>query len=252
MAFGEGFTAQTYEQSHGRDLYRRSMYTFWKRTCRRPRWPRSTRRTARSARLDGARTNTPLQALVLMNDPTYVEAAGKLAERALTEGGRRPASRLAYAFRLATTAASRPAEETKVLRDASSSSKLAAFRSSPKTAAAKLLAVGESPRDPSSSTAAELAAWTTVASVILNLDETDHEVAGLPEALDDHDSYRPMPLHAARAAQFFGRRGARDRRRRAGVAARPGAARRRHSRTGLPSNRGGSSACRTSRRRPSG
>ena len=102
MAFGDGFSAQSYEQSHGKDLYRRGMYTFWKRTVPPASLatfdaPDREKCTARRAL-----TNTPLQALVLMNDPTYVEAARALAQRALREGGKDVDSRLAYAFRLAT------------------------------------------------------------------------------------------------------------------------------------------------------
>ena len=93
MAFGEGFSAQSYEQSHGKDLYRRGMYTFWKRTVPPASLatfdaPDREKCTARRAL-----TNTPLQALVLMNDPTYVEAARALAQRVLLEGGKDDKSR---------------------------------------------------------------------------------------------------------------------------------------------------------------
>jgi hypothetical protein len=168
MAFGDGFSGQTYEQSHGRDLYRRGMYTLWKRTVPPASLatfdaPNREKCTARRAQ-----TNTPLQALVLMNDPTYVEAARALAQRALLEGGTDPNSRLGYAFRLATTR--KPTgQETKVLR-ALLDQRLASFRQSPRSAL-ELLAVGESPRNPSLDPV-ELAAWTTVTSVIFNLDET--------------------------------------------------------------------------------
>jgi len=168
MAFGEGFSAQTYQQSHGRDLYRRGMYTFWKRTV--PPASLSTfdapdreKCTARRAM-----TNTPLQALALMNDPTYVEAARALAQRALIEGGKGDSSRLSYAFRLATARKPTGAEAgvlRRLLRG-----RLEAFQKSPREAA-KLIAIGEAPRDTRLDPAA-LAAWTTVASAILNLDET--------------------------------------------------------------------------------
>ena len=102
LAFGEGYSAQTYEQSHGKDLYRRGMYTFWKRTA--PPASLATFDAPDREKCTGRRalTNTPLQALVLLNDPTYVEAARALAQRALLEGGKDEKQRLAYAFRLAT------------------------------------------------------------------------------------------------------------------------------------------------------
>ena len=84
--FGDGFSAQPYEQSHGKDLYRRGMYTFWKRTVP----PASLRRSTPDREKCTARralTNTPLQALVLLNDPTYVEAARALAQRMLPRAG---------------------------------------------------------------------------------------------------------------------------------------------------------------------
>jgi hypothetical protein len=168
MAFGEGFSAQSYEQSHGPDLYRRGLYTFWKRTVPPASLatfdaPDREKCTARRAF-----TNTPLQALTLMNDPTYVEAARALAQRTLLEGGKDDSARIAYAFRLAT--ARKPAgKETGVLRGLLRG-RLDAFRKD-RRAAAKFVSVGESARDPRIDVA-ELAAWTTVTSAILNLDET--------------------------------------------------------------------------------
>jgi len=166
-------SAQRYVQSHGPDLYRRSMYTFWKRTVP----PASLytfdapdRETCTVRRM---RTNTPLQALVLMNDPTYIEASRKLAERMMTEvsgsvTGGTPADRITLAYRLAL--ARKPnAREIEVLGKLYEM-QLAEYRKD-KDAALKLLKVGESPYnkklDP-----AELAAWTVAASAILNLDET--------------------------------------------------------------------------------
>ena len=168
MAFGEGFSAQSYEQSHGRDLYRRGMYTFWKRTVPPASLatfdaPDREKCTARRAM-----TNTPLQALVLMNDPTFVEAARALAQRALLEGGKDEKTRLAFAFRLAT-ARTPSRKESGVLRGLLKGRR-DTFMRDPR-AALKLLNVGESPRDRSIDPV-ELAAWTTVTSAILNLDET--------------------------------------------------------------------------------
>ncbi len=168
LAFGDGFSGQSYEQSHGRDLYRRGMYTLWKRTA--PPASLSTfdapDREKCAARR--AQTNTPLQALVLLNDPTYVEASRALAQRALLEGGKDTKSRVTYAFRLAT-ARTPTGKEIKVLRTLLDG-RLAAFRKD-RQSALKLLGVGESRRD-NRLDVAELAAYTTVASVIFNLDET--------------------------------------------------------------------------------
>jgi hypothetical protein len=143
------------------------MYTFWKRTMPPPALgtfdaPDREKCTARRPL-----TNTPLQALVLMNDPTYVESARALAARMINEGGRDAAKRIVHGFRLAT--ARRPlAKEVRVLQDFAKQ-QLASYKQDPE-ASLKLLAVGESPYrkqiDP-----AELAAWTMVASTILNLDE---------------------------------------------------------------------------------
>ena len=80
---GDKFSAQKYVQSHGPDLYRRTMYTFWKRTCPPPTLATFDAPDRELCTVRRARTNTPLQALVLLNDPTYVEASRKLAERIL-------------------------------------------------------------------------------------------------------------------------------------------------------------------------
>jgi len=168
MAFGDGFSAQAYRQSHGRELYRRSMYTFWKRTV--PPASLLTFDAPDREKCVGRRalTNTPLQALVLMNDPTYVEAARALGVRALREGGKETTSRLRYAFRLAT-ARWPSAQEVSVLRDLLTR-QMAVYRRDTRAAVA-LLKVGESPLDQNLDVA-EAAAWTVVSSTILNLDET--------------------------------------------------------------------------------
>lgn len=157
-----------YVQDQGDNLYRRGMYTFWKRTCPPPSLmcfdaPNREVCTARRAI-----TNTPLQALVLFNDPTYVEAARHLAQRMLREGGQTPAGQIEFAFKCAVARAPR-AEEQSILQTMLQNA-LARFRLD-QEAARKLISVGASPRDPSLDVT-ELAAWTTVASTILNLDET--------------------------------------------------------------------------------
>ena len=168
LAFGDGFSAQSYEPSHGRDLYRRGMYTFWKRTA--PPASLATFDAPDREKCTGRRalTNTPLQALVLLNDPTYVEAARALAQRTLLEGGKDDKSRVVYAFRLATGRMP-SGKENGVLRKLLET-ELATFARNPE-AANKLVSVGESPRDKRLDPTVH-AAWTTVTSVILNLDET--------------------------------------------------------------------------------
>jgi len=168
MAFGDVFSAQSYVPSKGKDLYRRSMYTFWKRTVPPPSLatfdaPDREKCTARRAL-----TNTPLQALVLMNDPTYVEAARALAQRTLMEAGGNPAKRIQFAFRQAT--GRKPSPEEVQLLGSLAQKQVALYRRD-KQAASELVRVGESPFN-AKLNPSELAAWTVVASSILNLDET--------------------------------------------------------------------------------
>ncbi|MEX2120028.1 MAG: PSD1 and planctomycete cytochrome C domain-containing protein [Pirellulales bacterium] len=164
---GANWTAQTYRLSAGPDLYRRTMYTFWKRTSPPPTLVTFDAPDRETCTVRRARTNTPLQALILLNDPTYVEASRKLAERMMTEAGAEPAERIAFAFRLAT--ARQPSQVEADVLSRIFDEQLAVYRGNAEMAA-KLLDVGQSPRNEQLEPA-ELAAWTTVASVILNLDE---------------------------------------------------------------------------------
>ncbi len=163
---GQKWTAQVYQQSHGRDLYRRTMYTFWKRTSPPPALSTFDAPDREVCTVRRARTNTPLQALVLMNDPTYVEASRKLAERMMHEA-QTPEDRIACAFRLVLARKPSP-EETAVLKTVYD--RQSERYAGDKPAAEKLLSVGESARD-ASLNVVEMAAWANVASVILNLDE---------------------------------------------------------------------------------
>jgi hypothetical protein len=167
IAYGDIFSAQKYTPSSGKDLYRRSMYTFWKRTAPPPSLatfdaPDREKCTARRPM-----TNTPLQALVLMNDPTFVEAARELAQRVIREAGPSVSRRIGLAFQLTT--ARPPATKELRLLSALARTQLSHYRKD-SGAAQGLLAVGAS-RPDSRIDPAELAAWTTVASAILNLDE---------------------------------------------------------------------------------
>jgi hypothetical protein len=162
LAGGGGYKADS-----GEGLYRRSLYTYWKRTISPPSMISFDAPTRESCIVRQTRTNTPLQALTLMNDVTYVEASRKLAERILHEAGTAPKDRIAFAYELALARAPK-AEETKVMLGV-----IARFQEryrNDQDAAAKLLSQGESKRDEKLN-AAELAAYTTVASLILNLDE---------------------------------------------------------------------------------
>lgn len=164
---GKKWTAQTYTQSHGPDLYRRTMYTFWKRTS-----PPATLATfdapdRESCVVRRARTDTPLQALVLLNDPTYVEAARKLGERLMLEA-KSDRERIGMLFMLAMSRAPKSSEAGILLK--LHDRQLAEYKAN-SAAASKLLSVGESPRNEKLDQA-DLAAWTVVASAVLNLDET--------------------------------------------------------------------------------
>ncbi len=156
-----------FERSTGPDLWRRSVYTYWKRTVPPPSLTIFDAPTREFCVVRRQASSTPLQALALLNDEMYIEAARKFAERMIKEGGATPAARLAWAVRLAT---SRPAAAAEVaILERGLGQRLAQYRAAP-AAAEKLLSAGESPRDRQLD-AVELAAYTTAAGVILNLDE---------------------------------------------------------------------------------
>jgi hypothetical protein len=159
---------EDYRQDHGEALYRRSLYTFWKRASPPPMMANFDAPGREACAVRETRTNTPLQALDLMNDVTFMEAARVLAQRMMKEGGPTPAARISFAFRLATMR-SPVAHEAEILRN-SYQYNLDRFQTTPE-AAIKLISQGESPRDPSLDPA-ELGAYTAIASLILNLDET--------------------------------------------------------------------------------
>lgn len=155
-----------YVQDHGENLYRRSLYIFWRRTIAPTVLFDVGQRQV--CEVNCKRTNTPLQALALLNDVTYVEAARVFAQRMLREGGGSPEMQLAYGFRCATA---RPpaAAELRILL-LRYQLLLDHYRKEP-AAARQLLQVGEAPVPPQLD-AAKLAAFTSIAEVLLNLDET--------------------------------------------------------------------------------
>jgi hypothetical protein len=168
IVVGAEYPGTKWTLSTGDDLYRRSLYTFWKRTMPHPAMTSFDSPDREFCTVRRSRTNTPLQALILWNEPGFLEAARHLGARMLREGGVTDASRVAFAFRHATGRAPR-GEEIAVLTK--SLAQLRAEYAAEPREAEKLLQVGTS--DPDEMFAApELAAAANVASMILSLDET--------------------------------------------------------------------------------
>jgi mono/diheme cytochrome c family protein len=157
-----------YTQQHGDALYRRSMYTYWKRMATMPDMDAFDAPMRDVVCTRRQRTDTPLQALVTMNDVQWVEAARALAERAIKQGGSDPNQRINLLSEILLSHDA-PAPMTAVLEN--SLGEMQRHYSADPVAARKLVAVGEKPPD-ASIPAPELAAWTMIASEMLNLDET--------------------------------------------------------------------------------
>jgi hypothetical protein len=168
LVVGADYPGTKWTLSSGDDLHRRSLYTFWKRTVPHPAMISFDAPDREVCTVSRSRTNTPLQALVLWNEPGYLEAARALGLRMLREHGDDDAAQVGFGFRLATGRAPSP-EETRVLTDALRHFR-ADFTANP-DAAAHLLTVGVTPCD-TSVPAGEAAAAMTVANMILSLDET--------------------------------------------------------------------------------
>ena len=156
----------TFKQDHGEKLYRRSLYSRIRRTVAHPSMLLFDAPSREVCTVKRVHTNTPLQALALMNEVTYVEASRKFAERMMANGTTAE-ERIAWAFRAAT--AREPKRGELELLKGGYERRLALFLDQPK-AAEQLLGQGESPFDGLLGQA-EVAALTTVANVILNLDE---------------------------------------------------------------------------------
>ncbi len=156
-----------YEPDHGENLWRRSLYTFWKRTSPQPTMMSFDASAREMCRVRPGRTSTPLQALALMNDVTFVEAARGLAQRVILDGGESASDRVSLAFRKVLARPPRPEELTLLIDNLNAN--LVRYRGDPDAALA-LISQGESPRD-EQITDSELAAYTALAGLILNLDE---------------------------------------------------------------------------------
>jgi hypothetical protein len=152
----------------GEDRYRRGLYTYWQRTFLHPSLLAFDASTREECVAERARSNTPLQSLALLNDPTYVEAARALAQRMVREGGKSLPERLRFAWELAVGREPQPAE-TRLLTELYDKHRKH-FASDEKSARA-LVEVGQS-KPPGDIPPADLAACTSVARVILNLHET--------------------------------------------------------------------------------
>lgn len=147
-------------------VHRRSIYTFWKRTAPPPQMTTFDAPSREECRVRRERTNTPLQALLLMNDPQYVEAARAFAGRIIKEGGNGDRARVEWALQSATCQVPQAMDVADVLQFLVA--ERAAFAADA-DAAKRLLAIGIANTD-GDTTASELAAWTMVANLILNLD----------------------------------------------------------------------------------
>ena len=161
-------TAQTFVQDHGEKLYRRSLYTFWKRTAPPPNMMAFDAPNREVCTIARGNTTTPLQALVTLNDPQFVEAARVFAQRILAKAAFSEAQRIRWAFQEVTSR--HPGEQEESVLLACLARERARYAAS-QVAAQEYLSVGEFPR-PSDVDAIELAAWSQVASVLLNLSET--------------------------------------------------------------------------------
>jgi hypothetical protein len=162
-----GSNTRNYQRDSGENLYRRSMYTFWKRSAPPASMDVFNAPSREVCAVRRERTNTPLQALVTLNDPQFVEAARHLAQLALVNGGDSVDSRLDY---LAKRVLCRPLDAAELPVVQASLADLSAHYAANAEDTQQLLAVGESKPDPSLDTA-QLAAWTMLANQMLNLDE---------------------------------------------------------------------------------
>ena len=153
--------------SEGEDAHRRGLYTFWRRTAPYPAFVAFDAPSREMTTVRRPRTNTPLQALSALNDPAFVDAARGLARRTVREAPADPAARATYAFRLCVARAPAPAElQTLVAAFLRERDHFATERR-----AGREMLGGVGARTPEAEVP-ELAAWTVVASALLNLDET--------------------------------------------------------------------------------
>jgi hypothetical protein len=161
------YSGDKWVTSAGDDRYRRALYTFWRRTAPYPAFMTFDAPSREFCVIRRPRSNTPLQALTILNDPVYIEAAQALARRAVRDGGATEAQKAAHIFQLCLARLPTEAETARLL---------ALFRreaehfANDEKAALQLATEPLGPL-PSGTAPVELAAWTVVANVVLNLDE---------------------------------------------------------------------------------
>ena len=161
-----GSNTRVFKRDSGPALYRRSLYTFWKRTSPPPAMAAFNAPTREQCTVRRERTNTPLQALVMLNDPQFVEAARFLAERTL-KAHADDRSRAAWMFQ---DVLSRPADDLELNELVETADTLRSIFQQDGEAAKKLIRTGETTPDPELN-AVELAAWTMVANTLMNRDD---------------------------------------------------------------------------------
>lgn len=161
------YSGDTWQTSKGEDKYRRGLYTFWRRTSPYPSMVSFDAPSREFCVVRRPRSNTPLQALTLLNDPVYVECAQALAKRMISEGGTTPEQRVAHGLRSCLAREAKPSEVQKLM--ALAHKELARYQEDADAAKKFVKFAGADEKEPADS--AELAAWTVVANVLLNLDE---------------------------------------------------------------------------------
>jgi mono/diheme cytochrome c family protein len=167
VAYTDSNTAHFKADEGAEKVHRRSLYTFWKRTAPPPQMTTFDAPSREACQVRRERTNTPLQALLLLNEPQFIEAARGLAERALREGGSTTDERLTFIYRVIT---SRSPDSQDLTELRSALADLTAHYTSQAGAAKQLLATAETGPGRGDEPA-KVAAWTMIANVILNLDE---------------------------------------------------------------------------------
>jgi hypothetical protein len=162
------FPTRKWEKDQGDNVYRRGVYTHWQRTFLHPSLLAFDAPSREECTAERPRSNTPQQALVLLNDPTYVEAARVFAERTIRQGGKTDDQRLAFAFREALSR--EPTSQEEQILTSLRKKHLNEYNDD-KQATDQLLGIGDRAK-PTDVDGVELAAWTSVARVIMNLPES--------------------------------------------------------------------------------